>query len=455
MLPAAASYDLAVVGASFAGLVAARTAAMRGLSVAVLDAKHDAGHRVSTTGILVKEAVEEIDIPHALTRRVHGVRLYAPNLKHVDLFAPGYFFLTTDTANLLRWLAMEAQRAGAHLLWRTRFEGATRERDSFRFTNLNIRARYILGADGARSAVARHFGLGRNSRFLTGVEHEYDSLPDIDPRFLHCFLNSDIAPGYLAWVAPGPTVVQAGLAVGPSRRPDLGRFLNYTDPIFHFGKARLVGRRAGRIPSGGLVRPWAGNGVMLVGDAAGMVSPATGGGIRLAFQFGRRAGQAIADYIAHGTASRHGAFPGVARFSAQEGDALRARPAGAQCADLGGARHLDHAGARAADILPQARRQRRQFLGVRGTFGGTRLVHRIGTRGRSQARRIGGPWQQSRSRAASCVLTSRDLPDGSPRQHRVFLDQHNLCVAVAKPDGSDYHRETPFHDDAITGGHQC
>src|SRR5690606_38881507 len=69
--------------------------------------------------------------------------------------------------------------------------------------------------------------------------------------------------------------------------------------IFHFGKARLAGRRAGRIPCGGLVQPWAGKDVMLIGDAAGMVSPATGGGIRLAFHFGRRAGQAIADYLLH------------------------------------------------------------------------------------------------------------------------------------------------------------
>ena len=50
------TYDLVIVGASFAGLVAARTAAMRGLSVAVLEAKPEAGHRVATTGILVKEA---------------------------------------------------------------------------------------------------------------------------------------------------------------------------------------------------------------------------------------------------------------------------------------------------------------------------------------------------------------------------------------------------------------
>lgn len=290
-------YDLVIVGASFAGLVAARTAAMRGLSVAVLDAKPEAGHRVATTGILVKEAADEIDIPHALTRRVHGVRLYAPNHQSIDLFAPGYFFLTTDTANVLRWLASEAMRAGAKILYRARFEGASREGGVFRFHGLNIAARYILGADGARSAVARAFGLGRNTRFLTGIEVEYEGLSRADPRFLHCFLDSKLAPGYLGWVAPGPSVTQAGLAVGPGRRPDLKRFLAATEPIFGYAEARAVERRSGRIPAGGLVSPWSADGVMLVGDAAGQVSPATGGGIKLAFELGRRSAQLIADHL--------------------------------------------------------------------------------------------------------------------------------------------------------------
>ena len=121
-------YDLIIVGASFSGLVAARTAAMRGLKVLVLEAKPDAGARVHTTGILVKEAAEEIDVPHHVTRKVHGVRLYAPNHSFTDLFAPGYFFLTTDTAALLRWLAQEAERAGANILFNTRFEGAHKSR---------------------------------------------------------------------------------------------------------------------------------------------------------------------------------------------------------------------------------------------------------------------------------------------------------------------------------------
>jgi digeranylgeranylglycerophospholipid reductase len=295
----AGSCDLLIVGASFAGLVAARTAAMRGVDVVVLEAKPEAGARVATTGILVKEAAEEIDLPHELTRRVHGVRLYGPSLQHIDLFSPGSFFLTTDTASLLRWLAGEALRAGARIRYGTRFAGAERHGNRFRIAGLDLEARYILGADGARSAVARHFRLGRNERFLIGIEAEFAGLDAADPRFLHCFLDRNVAPGYLAWVAPGPRVTQVGLAASAGRRVSLAAFLARTEPMFHFGRACIVERRAGRIPSGGLVSPWSAPGVLLIGDAAGMVSPATGGGIRLAFQFGRRAAQAIADHLLH------------------------------------------------------------------------------------------------------------------------------------------------------------
>jgi digeranylgeranylglycerophospholipid reductase len=294
-----ARFDLLVVGASFAGLVAARTAAMRGLRVAVLEAKASAGARVATTGILVKEAAEEIDIPHRLTRRVHGVRLYGPRLAHADLFAPGYYFLTTQTGALLDWLAMEALRAGVRLYFGARFEGAERTVRGFTIPALALEARQILGADGARSAVARHFRLGRNQRFLVGLEAEHETLAGADPRFLHCFLDSRLAPGYLAWVAPGPGVTQVGLAVSEGRRPDLAAFCAATRHIFRYEEGGIVERRAGRIPCGGLVTPWAAPGVLLIGDAAGQVSPLTGGGIRLAFHFGKRAAHAVADHLLH------------------------------------------------------------------------------------------------------------------------------------------------------------
>lgn len=290
-------YDVIIVGASFAGLVAARTAAMRGLKVAVLEAKPEAGARVHTTGILVKEAAEEIDIPHHLTRRVHGVRLYAPNLNSMDLFAPGYFFLTTRTADLLRWLACEAERAGARILYNARFRAAGRQGANIDLAEPTLTARYLIGADGARSRVAHAFGLGRNQRFLIGLEAEYEQLSGVDPRFLHCFIDSRLAPGYLAWLAPGPCVTQVGLAVHDKAKPDLAKFQAHTDAIFDYGSARLVERRSGVIPAGGPVSPFAAPNVLLIGDAAGLVSPMTGGGIRLAFHFARRAAQAVADHL--------------------------------------------------------------------------------------------------------------------------------------------------------------
>ncbi len=290
-------YDLVIAGASFSGLVCARTAAMRGLRVCVLEPKNEPGARIHTTGILVKEAADEIDLPHNLMRRVHGVRLYAPNLKSIDLFAPGSYFLTTRTADLMRWLAQEAERAGARILFGARFNGAQRHGDSLRIGGLGIETRYLIGADGARSQVAKHFGLGTNSRFLTGVEAEYEGLDHVDPRFLHCFLDSKLAPGYLGWIAPAPDVTQVGLATSLTRKPELSRFLAKTDPLFHFNKGRVVERRSGLIPCGGLVSPIAAPGVMLIGDAAGLVSPMTAGGIQLAFRFGRRAAQAVSDHL--------------------------------------------------------------------------------------------------------------------------------------------------------------
>jgi len=300
-------FDLVIVGASFAGLVCARVAATRGLRTAIIEAKRDPGARVHTTGILVKEADEEIDTPPHLTRTIHGVRLYAPNLKSIDLFAPGYYFLTTDTDGLLHWLADEAHNAGAEILCGKRLARAERQGPFILLPDFAMRTRFLVGADGARSTVARLFQLGRNRRFLIGLEREYADLPDADPRFLHCFLDTRLARGYLAWVAPAPGLYQAGLATNTDVRPNLAGFLEHTERIFGFSRARIIERRSGLIPVGGPVTPSGADKVLLIGDAAGHVSPLTGGGIRLAFRYGRRAAQLIADHL-----TRHGPPPHVA-----------------------------------------------------------------------------------------------------------------------------------------------
>ena len=308
----APSIDLAIVGASFAGLACARTAAMLGLRVVVVDAKPEAGARVRTTGILVREVIDDIDLPAHLMRRVRGVRLYGSGPHPAELWAPGYYFAVTDTPNLLRWLAAEARRAGAEFWLSTRLTGATADADgvTLHLTSQGepvvLKARLVVGADGARSAIARAFGLGRSRHWLTGAELGFRLDGDgIDRRFLHCVLTTRHAPGYIGWVVPGMGVTQIGVAATKDRRPDLSGFLAdiaarlKLDPAL-LAPDRAVERRAGRIPAAGRVSPIGTDRVVLVGDAAGLVSPLTGGGIRLALASGRQAALAAADHVIEG-----------------------------------------------------------------------------------------------------------------------------------------------------------
>lgn len=290
-------FDLVIIGASFAGLACARTAALRGLNVAVLEAQKEPGSRVRTTGILVKEVTEAFDFPAHLLKKIRGVRLYAPNGRALDLHAPGYYFQASDTGGLLRWLTAEAERAGASILFGRKFDTASADETGVTIPSLDIRANYLIGADGARSRVAAAFGLGRSRRFLAGAELECEPIASLDPRFLHCFADSRIAPAYIGWVLGGCGVTQLGAAARLGSKPDVAALVSRAKATFGVEELRVIERRSGLIPVGGSVEPLGSGRVLLTGDSAGLVSPVTGGGIHTALHFGRRAAQLVSDYL--------------------------------------------------------------------------------------------------------------------------------------------------------------
>jgi flavin-dependent dehydrogenase len=309
--------DCVVVGASFAGLACANALASYGLRVTVLENKSDSGEKLHTTGILVKDAVDQVamldGLPPELVRRVDGVRLYASSLRHVDLAAPGYYFLTTNTPDLIRWLAARAGAAGARIAYRTPFVDARRVQGGFDLGPAGGRTRFLVGADGPHSRVAKVLGLGANTRFLFGIEHEYRGIDIADPEKLHCFIDRRLAPGYIAWVVAGVGVVQVGLARRvrdgqPAATAALAAFIEKIASVFDFRGREPSSIRAGMIPCGGVVRPVAAPRALLVGDAAGMVSPVTAGGIHTALKHGLAAGHAIADFLGGKREDPHGWF---------------------------------------------------------------------------------------------------------------------------------------------------
>jgi digeranylgeranylglycerophospholipid reductase len=293
--------DVIIAGGGFAGLCCAKALAEQGISVQLLERKKAPGVGMHTTGIIVGECAEEFYIPPALTRRISSVHLYAPNLKRTSLTTDDYFFLATDTPNLMRWLSDQAEQAGAVLHYDTPYEKGEAHGDHL-IVNGEYRCRFLIGADGPRSKVADDFALGQNTQFLLGAEAEFTGLPLDEANAFHCFLDQDLARGYLGWVIPSVGVAQVGVAQRLPRKPDIEAYINRMKEVFDFTGATIVARRGGLIPVGGLVRPFARTdhplrNVILLGDSAGIVSPLTAGGIHTGMHYGKELGIYLAKYL--------------------------------------------------------------------------------------------------------------------------------------------------------------
>lgn len=299
--------DLVVVGGSFAGLACAEAAALSGLEVVVLDRKTEAGADCHTTGLVVQEVMNEWALPPSLVKRIAAVKLYGPSLGAIELRSRGYAFWATDTPGLLRWFAGRAERAGARLLWHRPVAQLRRRGDRFDLGE-GLSSRFVVGADGPNSRVARELSLGRNRHWLVGCEEERVGVTGLGDEQLHCFIDSELAPGYLGWAVPGLGVTQLGLAARAPHRPELEALRERVAAVCDLSGSTVVGRRGGLIPCGGAVRPAAAPGALLVGDAAGLVSPLTAGGIHLALHFGREAGRAVA-------AELHDGVPATVRLA--------------------------------------------------------------------------------------------------------------------------------------------
>jgi flavin-dependent dehydrogenase len=159
-----------------------------------------------------------------------------------------------------------------------------------------IKAKVLIGADGAASRVAKDLGLDENKEWIVGYEEVFHSSnPNNKPR-LHCFLDAELAPGYLAWVADDGEEIHVGVggyAANFNPREALKSFKEKTKKLFDLSHAKPAETRGGRIPVGGVLRRIANEHGILVGDAAGAVSPLTAGGLDPAMRLSRFAAEIV------------------------------------------------------------------------------------------------------------------------------------------------------------------
>ncbi|MBT3149428.1 NAD(P)/FAD-dependent oxidoreductase [Streptomyces sp. CHD11] len=280
--------DVLVIGAGLAGLHVATLLARQGHDVILADRRTTLAGAIRTTGIFVRRTLDDFPLPDEhLGPPIRRVLLYPPGLRRpVSLVSDRDEYRVGDMAGLYQASAATAAEAGVRIVLGTRYTG--RRDGTFHLTGRDgpaaVRARFVVGADGARSTVARDLGLDRNRQLLVGAEEVFEVPPNGEPPTFHCVLDPSIAPGYLAWVVHDGRHAHVGTAGYADRFPEglrraLERFSASAPGLSGVNRPETVERRGGPIPVGGVLRRISCAGGLLVGDAAGAVSPLTAGGL--------------------------------------------------------------------------------------------------------------------------------------------------------------------------------
>src|SRR5262245_3345872 len=312
--------DVLVVGAGLAGLHTARLLAEKGLDVLVAERRRTLSAGIRTTGIFVRRTLDSFDLPdHLFGPGIRDVLLYPPSRRTpVRLTSGRVEYRVADMAGVYAYAHRAAETAGAQVQLGLRYAGVTA--GLVRFADAPpIGAKFVIGADGAHSRVARDLGLDVNRRFLVGAEIVHPIAPGTTVPAFHCVLDPRLAPGYLGWVVDDGRHAHIGIA-GYQRamrkgvRHLLAEFAAGA-PGRHEPTGPIEGR-GGPIPVGGILRRLSNPAGLLVGDAAGAVSPLTAGGLDPCLRMSELAAAVTAEYL------RTGDQRILSRY---DGDALRTR----------------------------------------------------------------------------------------------------------------------------------
>jgi len=337
-------YDLLIVGGGPAGAATAYWAAQSGLDVVFVERKVFPRDKTCGDGVPPRAVhqLEDMGLADELAKYhkfdglraiAHGRTLEMKWPDHEVFPSHGYVVRRYD---LDAFVADNAVEAGATLLMGTeavrpmtdandQITGAV-VLDKASDTEHEIRARYLVIADGANSRFGRALGTARDKSLPMGIAiRGYFESPLHDDPWIESSLDvrdrqGNAMPGY-GWIFPvGNGTINVGIGLLSTFRDYKSINTSHLFEEFAYSlpehwqidpSSPIAPPTGGRLPMAGSVGPKAGPNWLVVGDAAGSVNPFNGEGIDYAYETGRLAAGLIAEAVARGDAAVLTRYPGM------------------------------------------------------------------------------------------------------------------------------------------------
>ena len=300
-------YDIFVVGGGPCGATAAEDAATAGRRVAMLDR---AGRIKPCGGAIPPRLVADFAIPDAqIVAKIQTARMISPTGRAVDIPIENGYVGMVDREHFDEFLRLRAVASGAERLTGT-FLRIERDADGTQVvwrdkagTERKSSARIVIGADGARSHVARAEVPGGKEIPYVIAYHEIIAAPaankDYDPTRCDVIYDGRISPDFYGWVFPHGAQASVGMGTEVDG-VDLKVATAALREMSGLTGCETIRREGAPIPLRPLDRWDNGRDVVLAGDAAGVVAPSSGEGIYYAMVGGRVAATAALACLASG-----------------------------------------------------------------------------------------------------------------------------------------------------------
>jgi len=275
--------DVAVIGGGPGGLHAATLLSSAGFDVTLFEEHKEIGQPVHCTGVLADDAFREFNLSRvSILNTLSTARFVSPAGFQISYTTPSIEAHVVDRRLLDRTIAQQATDAGSRLYAGRRVRNLEPTAEGMRIEidgDAVVQARAVVLACGASYGLQRRFGLGMPTVSLNSAQLE---LPARRGGDVEVYFGSDWAPGGFAWTVPvsrptGPCV-RVGLMCDGDAALFFRQFVNRIGGSWGI-PSELVGEPRRRLlPLATLSRTFASR-LLVVGDAAGLVKPTTGGGI--------------------------------------------------------------------------------------------------------------------------------------------------------------------------------